>query len=68
MVPHAEAVVTPYDGSAARGAAGGDAAAAFAVFLVVAAFGDEPVEAEGACGERAGAEDGCKGGSMARWY
>ena len=66
MVPHPEAIVTPYDGRAARGAAGWDAAAAFAVFLVVAAFGDEPVEAERACGEGAGDRYGSTAGNMAR--
>lgn len=68
MVPHPEAVVTPYDGGAPRGAAGWDAAAAFAVFLIVAAFGDEPVEAEGACGEGAGAGYGCTAGNMTRGW
>jgi len=58
VVAHAQAIVTPYDGGAARAAAGGNAAAAFAGFARLAGFGGEVVEAGGCAGECAGG--GCE--------
>ena len=51
MVAEPETVVAPYYCCAPGGATGGDAAAAFAVFFGVAAFGYEP-----AVGFRSGRE------------
>ena len=51
MVPETQTIIPPYDRCAPGGAASGDTAAAFAVFLGVPALGDQPVEGMGGGGE-----------------
>ena len=51
VVSEPEAVVAPYYGCAPCGATGGDAAAAFAVFLGVPPLRGEPIEGMGGGGE-----------------